>query len=225
MMKAGSVDNWTEYQTFTTDFIPDAPTGLIISGNTGDNPVLTWNANSEPDLYGYNVYRNIGTGDNKLNTNPISSTTYTDPVTIVKFDGVSTSYFVKAIDNDMNESSSSNTASIQQNTVFPLAKDSVNSSESISTVTSSSIKSFPNPFNPETNITFQLKDDSYVNMQIFNIRGQLVRSLVNNNIEAGQYTLKWDSKDDIGRDVPSGVYLCCIDAENFHKSIKLLLVR
>lgn len=65
---------------------------------------------------------------------------------------------------------------------------------------------YPNPFNPTTNIKFSLKADSKVLLSIYNVRGQKVKTLINDNMEAGYHTIVWDGRDDSGKSVSSGVY-------------------
>jgi len=71
---------------------------------------------------------------------------------------------------------------------------------------------YPNPFNPTTNIKFSLKADSKVALNIYNIRGQKVKSLVNNNMQAGYHSIVWDGRDESGKSVTSGVYFSSFDA-------------
>ena len=65
---------------------------------------------------------------------------------------------------------------------------------------------YPNPFNPTTKIKFSLKADSKVSLSIYNVRGQKVKTLINDNMEAGYHTIVWDGRDDNGKSVSSGVY-------------------
>jgi len=65
---------------------------------------------------------------------------------------------------------------------------------------------YPNPFNPTTNIKFSLKADAKVSLNIYNVRGQKVRTLINNSMKAGYHTVVWNGKDDTGKSVSSGIY-------------------
>ena len=77
----------------------------------------------------------------------------------------------------------------------------------------------PNPFNSETMIRFSLPKNADVEVNIFNINGQHVRSLVQGRYTAGIHTLRWDGRDDRETPVSSGVYICQI------KSGDILIVR
>jgi hypothetical protein len=69
------------------------------------------------------------------------------------------------------------------------------------------LQNYPNPFNPETEIRFALPQASHVVAKIYNLLGEEVRTLVDEQREAGYHTLRWDGKDKNGKSVASGVYL------------------
>jgi hypothetical protein len=64
----------------------------------------------------------------------------------------------------------------------------------------------PNPFNPQTTVRYQLHDKALVKLQIFDVSGKLVRTLVDDVQELGQYSITWDGSAENGREVSSGVY-------------------
>ncbi|MFC1570040.1 DUF362 domain-containing protein, partial [bacterium] len=66
---------------------------------------------------------------------------------------------------------------------------------------------YPNPFNPQTNIRFELAENAFVMLDVFNIQGQRVRSLVNAEQSAGSHVAAWNGRNGAGQMVPSGVYL------------------
>ncbi len=86
-------------------------------------------------------------------------------------------------------------------------------------------QNYPNPFNPETTIQYQLPKASMVRLVIFNFLGQQVATLVNKEQEGGFYDVQWDGTDDTGRVVASGVYLSRLEAKEFSKVKKLILLR
>lgn len=67
-------------------------------------------------------------------------------------------------------------------------------------------KLYPNPFNPDLHIAYSLKDASTVNFNVYNSRGQVIRSMAQGNKQPGNYTLYWDGRDDSGGNCSSGVY-------------------
>ena len=85
---------------------------------------------------------------------------------------------------------------------------------------------YPNPFNPSTTIGYQLPDDNtHVRLLIYNITGQLVKTLVDANQNAGEYKVVWDGTNNSGVQVSSGVYLFRIAAGKFAQVKKLLLLK
>ena len=73
---------------------------------------------------------------------------------------------------------------------------------------------YPNPFNPSTTFSFSLKADSKVTINIFNIKGQKVKTLINKNLNSGYHNIVWNGKDDNGKNAPTGVYFSLFDAHD-----------
>ncbi len=86
-------------------------------------------------------------------------------------------------------------------------------------------QNFPNPFNPETMIKYHLPKDSEVKLSIYNIFGQLVRTLVDKKQEAGFQSVEWDSQNEFGVPVASGVYIYRLEADHFVQTRKMLLLK
>lgn len=84
---------------------------------------------------------------------------------------------------------------------------------------------YPNPFNPETTISFDLKENSDVKISIYNIKGQLVKTLVDRPMNAGRHQLVWNGKDHNQQRVSSGVYFFRMDSKNYHSTKKMLLMK
>ncbi len=84
---------------------------------------------------------------------------------------------------------------------------------------------YPNPFNPETNISFSLKQDGKVTIDIYNVLGQKVKTLVDTNLKAGNHTLRWTGKDDNDRSVTSGIYFLKMQTANYSKTSKMVLMK
>lgn len=83
----------------------------------------------------------------------------------------------------------------------------------------------PNPFNPRTEISFALGAPGAVRLELYDLRGHLVRVLADGDLEAGEHRVPWDGRDDAGRALPSGSYLCRLAAEGRQVARKLTLVR
>ena len=84
---------------------------------------------------------------------------------------------------------------------------------------------FPNPFNPETNINFSLGKAGAVRLEIYNLKGQLVKTLVNSELIRGSHNLVWNGRDNSGREVSSGVYLYRLQTDNFSRTMKMMLMK
>ena len=84
---------------------------------------------------------------------------------------------------------------------------------------------YPNPFNPATTIKFTLKQQGKVSLKIYSIDGRLVKILINDEKTSGEYSVSWDGKDNNGIPVPSGAYLYRIEAPNYTKTLKALLIK
>lgn len=86
-------------------------------------------------------------------------------------------------------------------------------------------QNYPNPFNPATTIAFAVARKSRVQIQIFNLSGQLVRQLVDREYAAGKYSTSWDGKDVQARNVASGIYVYEMRAGNIRQTRRLTLLR
>ena len=84
---------------------------------------------------------------------------------------------------------------------------------------------FPNPFNPGTTIPYALDRAATVRLEIRDVAGRLVRTLVNAPRAAGAHTASWDGRDDAGRGQASGVYVAHLEADGARQSAKLVLMR
>ncbi|MCK4654336.1 MAG: T9SS type A sorting domain-containing protein [Candidatus Cloacimonetes bacterium] len=85
---------------------------------------------------------------------------------------------------------------------------------------------YPNPFNPSTTISFSVSQtSSFVTLDIFNIKGQKVKTLINEALSAGQHSVVWNGKDEKGKNVSSGVYFYKLNTGNYEKTKKMILLK
>jgi hypothetical protein len=87
------------------------------------------------------------------------------------------------------------------------------------------LQNYPNPFNPTTSIRYELPRDSYVELVIYNVQGQVVRELVKGMQKAQRYVVAWDGKNAQGSSVSSGIYFYRIKAGEFVNTKKMVLLR
>ena len=84
---------------------------------------------------------------------------------------------------------------------------------------------YPNPFNPQTTINFQLSVDSKINLSIFNIKGEKVRTLVDVQLRAAYHTVDWNGKDESGKPVASGLYFYRMKTSDYQNMRKMILLK
>jgi len=84
---------------------------------------------------------------------------------------------------------------------------------------------YPNPFNPSTRVAFEVPKSGHIQIGIFDLRGNRVRDLVNENYAAGSYCKTWNGLDDSGKALPSGMYFARMLTGDKVESVKLTLVR
>ncbi len=186
------------------------------AANTQNGVKLTWNTQSENNLAGFNLWKskNADAGFEKINpslinaagssTNPVEYTfddnnvendeTWFYRLEQVELDGTST--FISSIQVEVSKLPA--TVFLHQN--------------------------FPNPFNPSTEIQFDIPEESFVRLSVFNVLGEEIRTLVNEVRSAGIQTVVWDGLDNNNHELGSGIYfykLVVGDVIQFHKMIKV----
>jgi Tol biopolymer transport system component len=83
----------------------------------------------------------------------------------------------------------------------------------------------PNPFNPSTTVEYSISEDAHIDLAIFNVKGQLVRTLENGLKKRHNYRIVWDGKSDKGEDVASGTYFLRLKTDRFTQTRKLVVLR
>ena len=86
-------------------------------------------------------------------------------------------------------------------------------------------QNFPNPFNPTTTIQYELPENAFVNIRIYDLNGRLVNTLVNAQKSAGYKAIKWAGVDNKGKAVSAGLYLYTIEAGEFIQTKKMVLLK
>ena len=87
-------------------------------------------------------------------------------------------------------------------------------------------QNYPNPFNPQTTIAFSLKERGRLRIDVFNVGGQLVRTLLDETRAAGSYTdVHWDGTDASRQPVASGVYFYKLTTKDFSQTRKMVLLK
>jgi flagellar hook assembly protein FlgD len=86
-------------------------------------------------------------------------------------------------------------------------------------------QNYPNPFNPTTRISFTIPQAGNVKIRVFDIMGNLVKEIYNQNVTAGQYSAIWAGDDARGNKVASGIYFYKLESQNFTVSKKMILMK
>jgi flagellar hook assembly protein FlgD len=73
-------------------------------------------------------------------------------------------------------------------------------------------QNYPNPFNPSTAIPFEISENAFVTLEVYDVLGREIQTLINQDLSAGAYTVRWDGQSDIGLPVPSGMYFVRLTA-------------
>ncbi|MDA3814142.1 MAG: T9SS type A sorting domain-containing protein [Candidatus Cloacimonetes bacterium] len=89
------------------------------------------------------------------------------------------------------------------------------------------LSNYPNPFNPSTTISFSVNTENIEDTElvIYNMKGQKVKQLINDQLSAGQHSTIWNGKDDTNKEVSSGIYFYKIKAGNFVDVKKAVLLK
>lgn len=208
--------------TVTDNNAPAIPQNFSASF-TGQHPILTWSSNTETDLASYIIAKMIveETGWANVDTVSSSTTQWTDNTVEQpgKFDPVYTiNYKIRSNDINNNSSSFSNEQSVTGYTNY-LWKSS-NTAEDESILDYKLYANYPNPFNPTTRIDFQIPQNDFVNLSVFNSIGQKVAVLINNILSKGKYSVEFDASN-----LPSGIYIYKIQSNYYNVVKKMILTK
>ncbi len=83
----------------------------------------------------------------------------------------------------------------------------------------------PNPFSKQTTIKYQLSNNGHVSLRVYNIAGQMVKTLVNEVQQAGSYAISWDGRDGDNRQASNGIYFYCLQSSTANKTSRMVLIR
>jgi len=106
----------------------------------------------------------------------------------------------------------------------PLGEPQVSSENFELKISNLKLRNHPNPFNPTTTISFSVPEESYVELSIYNIKGQKVRTLLNDQITSGEHSIVWNGEDDSDKKVSSGVYLYKLIVNGKTEAVKKCLL-
>ncbi|MCH8288446.1 MAG: T9SS type A sorting domain-containing protein [Candidatus Marinimicrobia bacterium] len=193
------------------NLIPDAPSlsGMLVSAGIE----LTWTEIVNEEAKYYTVYRSVNGGDFQ----PVENTILTVYLDTDVLTDVAYTYYVTATDFANQEGLSSNvvnpalTGIDWYNTGIPevYALD----------------QNYPNPFNPTTRIEYQIPNSGSVSLKIYNLKGELISTLVDEEMTAGYHSVTWNGLTSSGAPISSGVYLYRIQANDFVQVRKMIMMK
>ncbi len=86
-------------------------------------------------------------------------------------------------------------------------------------------QNYPNPFNPTTTIAYSVKEEAEVSIDVYNLKGQKIKTLVNDHKQPGNYNVIWEGRDDNGNSVASGIYFYRLKSGNESGAKKMVLMK
>ena len=224
---SGNSINPTEQSIIDSGACSALPVELasFTAGILGDEVNLHWKTQTEINNYGFEIQRENTSGNSFAgnvhndwtrigfvkgagNSNSPKHYSFTDQPT----GGTSFSYRLKQIDNNGKYK------------YYDAIAVTINLSQKIKLM-----NNYPNPFNPSTAIKFYLPKNETVTIKIYDVLGKVVKTLVNNQTDAGYHIVYWNGKDSFGKSVASGMYIYRLSAKggasSFVQTKKMILLK
>jgi subtilisin family serine protease len=223
----GRIDVYAAIFGVTPPVFP-IPFSLILppdGDSTGSEDIeFAWEASDDPDGGGPVTYTLLVARDEALSDIVLETSTEGNTLIVDGVTGPDTSYYwsVRASDEDMRER--------QAREVWRFSRagqTSLDPEEGLPLARTGLFQNSPNPFNPSTVITFSVGGDrkAHVKLEIFDVRGRRIKTLISDNIEPGMHRLTWNGTDRHGRSVGSGIYFCRLAVEGLTMTRKMNLLR
>ncbi len=212
-----SIVDYQPYLELPEKDAPILPPMNVIKSDESGEVQLSWKANSDPDIEGYKIYFGSTTDYSFKNMVDVGNVTnFTVPVESI-YDTIALTAYDSNADgvNDQLEgheswftmAESENTTVVDDNRIGVPAEFGLG-------------QNYPNPFNPQTTIAYQLPGSGFVNISVYSISGQLVKTLVNDNKNAGYHSVVWNAGS-----IGSGVYFYRIATAGYTKVRKCLILK
>jgi hypothetical protein len=207
--------NPTDYGIMTFGAVPQtppAPDNISLVDNEDGTVTISWDMPAMNDFEHFNIYLAIDGGNYEV----IDETVGTCYIyTVLNYPALH-SFYITTVNQSGMESDPSDIVEFL----------SVHSDELPLPLTTILDGNYPNPFNPTTTISFSVAQTlSFVELEIYNIKGQKVKTLINEKIQVGNHQVVWNGKDGNGKQVASGIYFYKMKSGNYNKTKKMLLLK
>jgi len=197
------------YQYSMIPGVPGPPQDVTLEADPDNHPLIQWDANPEPDIEGYNVFKQVSAGGSttrwaKQNDQLITTTSWVDETfDINPTAGATAYYYVTAVDDEEDESDGSEIVSTQGH--------QMQSSEPVDMITAllqdyDGLLAAPNPFNETVQIKFAIPEEGRANVSIYNLSGRKVADLFDGMANARELSQLTFNAGYLG----SGVYFCLL---------------
>ena len=201
---------------------------LRLSTTVGAPDTLYWQEHPSTDVTQYRIYRMVRPAGGTTGPEQLIATVNRGTTTYVDYDYVISNMFYYQVYYDVRAFYLPNGTTSDPNFVstFSQIAPSIADGKNLfvsafqENPTEYSISNYPNPFNPTTTVNYQLPQNGFVTIKVFDVLGKEVATLVNENKSAGYYNANFDASK-----LTSGVYIYTITANNFMLSKKMLLVK
>ncbi|MHB9040498.1 MAG: T9SS type A sorting domain-containing protein [Melioribacteraceae bacterium] len=209
---------------------PGAPVNLTIAAAFGESPTLSWTPPNDPDISYYKLYRQKPSDLDPVYFALTSATSLTD-FEVTRTDNFlndDIKYYARTVDEEGDTSVASNIVNLVDTYAGGSGSFSANPEmEKIEHLPAVPIpdkfglhQNYPNPFNPSTNITIDVPSSAYVILEVYNINGQKINTLADEQKQPGVYTYNFN-----GNSLASGVYFVRLTAGNYVKSMQIVLLK
>lgn len=225
--------NLYENQTELTNTAPQAPS--MLSAQVEDDVVsLEWGMGSDAETPQLGLTYNIKVGTSSGGNEIFSSMATDDGFLLRPHRGNMLNSLACSINNLQNGTyyvsiqtidNSYTGSAFSDEITFEITNGIVSNDSDVVPMITRLNKNYPNPFNPETTISFDLNKNQKVKLEIYNIKGQKVKTLCNDNLQAGNHKYIWNGTDQNNRKVASGVYFAKMTSVSLSKTQKMILMK
>jgi len=178
----------------------------VIAQSQEPNIIISWSLPASRGLSSFNIYRN-----SELLADDVIASPYED----LNVPSGNYTYNVIAVYDDNWESEMSDDAFVNHTDI----------NETLAPTITQLVGNYPNPFNPTTTISFSLKEAGIVAIDIFNMKGQLVKTLINEEMTGAYHNVVWNGKDNKNKQVTSGIYFYKMKTGKYQETKKMILMK